>query len=190
MKIYEKYRENGAIHWKEYEDNPQYRDWVDYIISLFPSSGSVLDVGCGDGLWSAKLADRGLNVMGIDSSEHGIERAREKRKDLEFRVCEAEIMADWLVNKPFDYCLATEIIEHLSDPKAMVRIFEYHIKHFMILTTPNRDLDERHSPNHYMEHTEKEIRELFSGYKVSFIKNTGLHGKWSEEKTIIAVIKK
>ncbi|MEM1631957.1 MAG: class I SAM-dependent methyltransferase [Thermofilum sp.] len=44
---------------------------------------SVLDVGCGTGIHSIELAKRGYRVLGVDSSEAMIERAKEKSRGLE-----------------------------------------------------------------------------------------------------------
>jgi SAM-dependent methyltransferase len=48
---------------------------VEWIISLLASGASLLDIGCGPGLYTKRLAERGLNVTGIDLSEKSIEYA-------------------------------------------------------------------------------------------------------------------
>jgi len=49
-------------------------DWV--IASLDLQAGnSVLDLGCGPGLYAARLAERGLHVTGVDYSRRSIEYA-------------------------------------------------------------------------------------------------------------------
>ena len=40
-----------------------------------PDSSTALDVGCGDGLLSFDLAERGLDVLGIDPHEASVDRA-------------------------------------------------------------------------------------------------------------------
>ena len=190
MKIYEKYKDNGDVHWNWYNNDLEYKKWVDYIIGIFPFEGSVLDVGCGDGLWSNKLFERGLNTVGIDSSEYGIRIAREKNNNIDFNVCEVEMFSKFSTDKQFDVCLATEVIEHLKNPESLVQLFDKHIKDYIVLTTPDHDLNKRHSPNHYREHTKNEIKKLFGAYDVKFIGDTGLSGQWSEYQTIIAIIKK
>jgi len=47
---------------------------------LFPSEGRALDVACGDGLHSLWLAERGLEVFGVDVSPTAIELARSRAK--------------------------------------------------------------------------------------------------------------
>lgn len=47
---------------------------------------SVLDVGCGVGRTTARLDELGLDVVGVDTSEPSIRRARELFPDVAFRV--------------------------------------------------------------------------------------------------------
>lgn len=59
-------------------------DWL--IASLGLQAGdSVLDLGCGPGLYAARLAERGLRVTGVDYSRHSIDYATEfaRRNNLE-----------------------------------------------------------------------------------------------------------
>jgi SAM-dependent methyltransferase len=43
---------------------------------VFPTSGNALDLACGQGLGSVWLAQRGLDVLGVDISSVAINRAR------------------------------------------------------------------------------------------------------------------
>jgi SAM-dependent methyltransferase len=71
----------------------------------------LLDVGCGDGFWTALFAEAGLAATGVDLSPVGIETARRAHPGVEFVVGDAE-------NLPFPeesfnvvFCRA---ISHLS----------------------------------------------------------------------------
>jgi SAM-dependent methyltransferase len=46
-------------------------------LDLLPTSGSALDVACGQGLSAVWLARRGLDVWGIDISEVAVDQARD-----------------------------------------------------------------------------------------------------------------
>lgn len=65
---------------------------TDLAFSLFkPNSGmKILDVGCGTGNFSIKLAEMGCKVVGIDKSEEMLSKARVKAKskglDIEFHT--------------------------------------------------------------------------------------------------------
>ena len=49
----------------------------EWVSSLLPSHASLLDIGCGPGLYTKRFAERGLRVTGLDFSENSITYARE-----------------------------------------------------------------------------------------------------------------
>jgi SAM-dependent methyltransferase len=49
----------------------------------------ILDIGCGNGTLSAKLAERGWNVVGLDSSLTMLEKARQNFPVLQFSIKDA-----------------------------------------------------------------------------------------------------
>lgn len=67
------------------------------LLDAHPPRGPVLDVGCGSGDLAIFLAQRGLEVLGVDFVDAAIEQAREKARVLppevgsllEFRVADA-----------------------------------------------------------------------------------------------------
>lgn len=70
-------------------DNVPYDDWVNYLTGLLQEygmkDGLVLELGCGTGKVTRRLAAKGYDLIGIDSSEEMLEIAREKEfnQDLE-----------------------------------------------------------------------------------------------------------
>jgi len=46
-----------------------------------PPYGQALDLGCGSGIWSVKLAQRGWQVTGIDIVPKAVRRARERARE-------------------------------------------------------------------------------------------------------------
>lgn len=57
---------------------------VEWIVSMLPEGASLLDIGCGPGLYTKRLAERGLRVTGIDFSERSITYAREHDKKSDY----------------------------------------------------------------------------------------------------------
>lgn len=59
-------------------DHLRYARWVSELLTVIPAPTAVLDLGCGNGLPTAKLlADTGCAVTGVDISPVQIARARE-----------------------------------------------------------------------------------------------------------------
>jgi len=201
MKIYDKYEKDGAIHWQEYNNKEDYGMWADKIVDLFPKKGTILDIGCGDGLWTYLLAKKGLRATGIDISEYGIQIARNKKRainklqvsyprKMKFWAIEAEFLAKhWIKDFMFDYALATEIIEHLWDYKAIKRIFHKYIKKYMILTTID-SVGHHCGRNHIKEFNEDELREEFKGYTIDRLRNKPEQGRFNTKRTIVLKISK
>jgi ubiquinone/menaquinone biosynthesis C-methylase UbiE len=67
--------------------------WLQAAVDAFATSvtglGPVLDVGCGPGLVTAYLAERGLDVAGVDLSPRMVELARSRYPSCSFAVASA-----------------------------------------------------------------------------------------------------
>ena len=64
--------------------NPEtIRKTVDWIISSLDlkAGDALIDLGCGPGLYTTRLAERGLKVSGVDYSRNSIAYARQKAKE-------------------------------------------------------------------------------------------------------------
>jgi SAM-dependent methyltransferase len=60
-----------------------------------PPYGQALDLGCGSGIWAAKLAGRGWQVTGVEFVPKALRRARERAQDagVEVRLIEGDVTA-------------------------------------------------------------------------------------------------
>jgi 2-polyprenyl-3-methyl-5-hydroxy-6-metoxy-1,4-benzoquinol methylase len=74
--------------------------------------GTVLDIGCGHGVFLAQLAMRGWRVSGIDFDPVAVAAARAQHLDVEVGT------VDTLVDsgRTFDYVTASHVVEHVPDP--------------------------------------------------------------------------
>ncbi|MGN0293682.1 MAG: class I SAM-dependent DNA methyltransferase [Lachnospiraceae bacterium] len=63
-------------------DNIPYDEWTEYLAGLLKeygvSQGLLLDMGCGTGSVTERLASRGYDMIGIDNSEEMLMEARDK----------------------------------------------------------------------------------------------------------------
>jgi len=69
---FNKYKELGAYHWKEYGEQPIYTNHVDFVVGWIKEK-KILDVGAGDGLITYKL-----KAKGIDNEPLAVKYAKEK----------------------------------------------------------------------------------------------------------------
>ena len=64
-------------------DNIPYEEWAEYLIGLLKeygiADGLVLDLGCGTGNMTERLAMAGYDMIGVDNSEEMLDIAMEKR---------------------------------------------------------------------------------------------------------------
>lgn len=69
----------------EFMDNIPYEEWSRYLIGLLKENGLedgiVLDLGCGTGSMTEKLAKAGFDMIGIDNSEDMLSLAMEKASE-------------------------------------------------------------------------------------------------------------
>ena len=56
---------------------------------------AILDLGCGTGILAFQLADLCNKIVGVDSSQSMIDKAKEQFSNIEFKVCDA-------LNLPFE----------------------------------------------------------------------------------------
>jgi 2-polyprenyl-6-hydroxyphenyl methylase / 3-demethylubiquinone-9 3-methyltransferase len=124
-----------AAHWWDpdgpmralHRMNPARIGWiVERIERRFPGRPglSLLDVGCGGGIAAEALAARGLQVLGIDPAAATIGAAQghaaHRGLTLDYRIATAETVLG--EGCRFAVVTALEIIEHVSDPGAFLRV--------------------------------------------------------------------
>lgn len=86
-------------------------------------NSSILDLGCGNGHLVNYLLNRGFNAYGIDASKPGIAIA-DKINPGRFFVHDLSVegLPQPLKEMRFNTIISTEVIEHLYDPYAFIRL--------------------------------------------------------------------
>ena len=106
-RYYDLTAEQTADTWYERDDlEPMLRE----LVELLPANPRILDLGCGPGHESKRLAALGAQVLGVDFSEQSIRVARERCPECRFEVVDFnELDGRW---GTFDSVLACGSLIH------------------------------------------------------------------------------
>jgi FkbM family methyltransferase len=112
------------------------------LVDLIPSYSldTTLDVGCGVGYFSRRLADLGLTVRALDSRPQNIEEARRRNPDIPFWVQDIEQPLASGIGS-FDLVLCFGLLYHLENPFSAIR-------NLFTLTTKMLFIESRVIPGH------------------------------------------
>jgi 2-polyprenyl-3-methyl-5-hydroxy-6-metoxy-1,4-benzoquinol methylase len=120
-------------------DRKRLRFIIEQAQQFVPAGGRILDVGCGNGVISIHLGAQGYQVQGIDMSDKTIQMARQQNPlpNVKFDVISAEeLRAD---GQQYDLVVCSEVLEHLTDPGALLRVIYQLVKPAgrLVVTVPN-----------------------------------------------------
>jgi 2-polyprenyl-3-methyl-5-hydroxy-6-metoxy-1,4-benzoquinol methylase len=110
------------------------------ILSFLPQRKDlkIIDLGCGNGYFASLLASLGHDVTGVDSSEAGIAIARRAYPTATYYCRSLYDNLLMIIDKNYDVAIASEVIEHLYDPRLFLKNAAALLKPggVLILTTP------------------------------------------------------
>ena len=107
---------NSTLYQEKHQFVWQYG--TDLLALLNPQQGDrILDLGCGTGQLSQKIAESGANVVGIDSSAEMIAQARQNYPNLDFRVADA---ANFSLDMKFDSVFSNATLHWIKSPQAVI----------------------------------------------------------------------
>jgi 2-polyprenyl-3-methyl-5-hydroxy-6-metoxy-1,4-benzoquinol methylase len=98
----------------------------------------VLDLGCGNGSLTNKIAQQGYEVVGVEDSEQGVTIAKKSFPSCHFIHSSIYNLPYAELKNSFDVVISVEVIDHLLYPKELVRAATQCLKPNgqLILTTP------------------------------------------------------
>lgn len=91
---------------------------ADLIDLLAPKQGErILDLGCGTGHLTGRIAALGAEVIGIDASAEMIHQARKNYPDLQFEVRDGR---DFEFKEPFDAVFSNAALHWIKEPERVI----------------------------------------------------------------------
>lgn len=137
-------------HWQQQEKRKVLNEWTERrareILRLIHGLGiqqpRMLDLGCGLGWFTERLADLG-EAHGIDLSSEGIAAARARRPDISYLV--GSVYDAPIPQKYFDVVVSQEVIAHVQDQPRYLERAAGALKDggFLIITTGNKFVMDR-----------------------------------------------
>lgn len=84
------------------------------LIGLLPAGGRVLDLGCGNGALTKKLADAGFRAFGLDASQSLLETARASYPELTFLDGDA---VNFALDEPVDAVFSNAVFHWIDESR-------------------------------------------------------------------------
>ena len=150
----------------------------------YRTTGNLLDIGCGTGLFLEFAKKRGWNVYGTEYTDSAIEICRSKG----FTMNQGKLDTNWYTPGMFDVVTSFEVIEHINNPVEEVQNIHTILRSggLFYFTTPNFDAIERRIlkenynvieyPEHLCYFTPKTINYLLTkqGFKKKRLLTSGI----------------
>ena len=144
-------------------------------------SGTVLEIGSGEGYGITELAPNAQNYIAVDKYKTSISKELHADNNITFIQTEVPPLKE-LEDNSIDFVVSFQVIEHIKDDvkflQEIYRVLKPGGK--VILTTPNIIMSITRSPWHIREYTPKQMEEVLKG---SF-DNYELKGVFGNEKVM------
>ncbi len=106
------------------EGHEQLQEVTLHLVDKVKDAKTILDVGCGPGIYCKRLSDKGYDIIGVDYSENTVELAKQKYPGIRFMVADGYNLP--FADKQFDIAISIGalqcIIEHEKFIKELMRV--------------------------------------------------------------------
>lgn len=157
------------------------RHLVAYKESANLISGTVLEIGSGEGYGIMELAPKAEHYVAVDKYETLISEELKEKNNITFIQLEVPPLKD-IQDESIDFVVSFQVIEHITNDKLFLQEIHRVLKPGgkAILTTPNIFMSLSRNPWHIREYNPKQMREIL---KSSF-ENIELKGVFGNDKVM------
>ena len=117
--------------------HPGLREWFDLNVMYLPREkrGRLLDIGCGNGDFLARMRDLGWTVRGIEPDGVAVESALTRGLEVRWGMLEPDAYDE----RSFDVVTLNHVIEHVPNPAEVLACCHRILDHqgWLIISTPN-----------------------------------------------------
>jgi cyclopropane fatty-acyl-phospholipid synthase-like methyltransferase len=132
------YKRVSAAYFDSSENDPRYTRFykrLEQLVENHVPGKTILDVGCGDGVFLSTLSDE-WSRHGLEPSESGSNLAKKRNLDV---TCAT--LDDLALQQPVDLISALDVIEHVIDPHQFVESFKRHLQRGGVVLLLTGDAD-------------------------------------------------
>ena len=156
------------------------RHLIAYIEASKLISGTVLEIGSGEGYGVYELSKKAQKYIAIDKYDTPIDEELKNNNNIEF--FEMNVPPLDFPENSVDFIVTFQVIEHIQDDEEFIKEIYRVLKPGgkLILTTPNRLMSLSRNPWHVREYSPEEMREILNN---SF-KSINIKGIYGNEKVM------
>jgi trans-aconitate methyltransferase len=129
----EMYRQEEEQHFDSWDQENMMHParQIAFVVLNGYNFNSILDYGCGKGLFCSHLKKQNNKVRGIDISSVAIEKAKSRFADIDFIASdEKKFMSEY--QSKHDLVIAMEVLSYISDWKKMIAHFSSLTSYFLL----------------------------------------------------------
>lgn len=112
------------------------------LAAMAKPAGTALEIGCGEGELSMRLANAGWDVQGCDIAEAAVMEARQRVEaaGLLIPFHTLDVFNANNVYEPSDLVVCCEVMEHLEDPSAALDILIGLSRRYLLVSVPREPI--------------------------------------------------